>query len=409
MLDMSYDMLGTGYTSSVWPATPGGYFPFTGTISSIVITSGLNSPLAGSVVLAGSSTTSQIAFTPPDTGPYTIILSSTDTFGNTGFQKSTFSPTELTPTLSALSPHVATQGKNFFLTGSFTDATGDGPWTITMDPGDGTGIVYGGAYQTGPTRLGFSTNGHKYANAGIFSARLKITNSDGFTLQATVQISVSGFTVNDGSPQQSMVRSLTYTFAHPTEVEPGAFQLLRSGKPSNINLVVTPLPDGMTYLITFKGPGVVGGSVPDGNYTLITLADKVKVLSGTPMTANDVNTFVRLFGDVEGVGKLNSADLSVLNQAKADPSSPDTAYFEYDGSPGIDKTDIAQFNKRYPGKLNPPRRSPARFVGPKVHHHGALQPSFSLLRHARAAAGRSADLAAAAAIGPHSQGRSHRR
>lgn len=73
--------------------------------------------------------------------------------------------------------------------------------------------------------------------------------------------------------------------------------LLRNGKPSDINLVVTPLADGMTYIITFSGPGVIGGSVPDGSYTLITLHDKVHVLSGPPLTQNDVNTFVRLFGD----------------------------------------------------------------------------------------------------------------
>ena len=54
----------------------------------------------------------------------------------------------------------------------------------------------------------------------------------------------------------------------------------------------------MTYIITFSGPGVIGGSAPDGNYTLITLHNKVKGVSGPPMTANDVNTFVRLFGDV---------------------------------------------------------------------------------------------------------------
>jgi hypothetical protein len=368
MLDMTYDELGTGYTNSAWPATPGGYFPFTGTISSIVITSGLNSPLAGSVALAGSSTTSQIAFTPPDTGPYTIVLSSTDTFGNTGFQTSSFSPTELTPTLRVPSPQVATQGKNFFLSGSFTEAAGDGPWTITMDPGDGTGTVYGGAYQTGPTSFSFATNGHKYANAGMFNARLTITNADGFTLQATVQVSVSGFTVNDGSPQQSMVKSLTYTSASPTQVEPGVFELLRNGKPSNVNLIITSLSDGMTYLITFSGPGVVAGSLPDGNYTLITLHNKVNVLSGPPMIQDDVNTFVRLFGDADGDGVVNAADKALLQQVEANPASPYAADFEYDGKRMIDQTDIAQFDKRYKGRMDPPKKAPAKFPGRKVTH-----------------------------------------
>ena len=68
---------------------------------------------------------------------------------------------------------------------------------------------------------------------------------------------------------------------------------------SHIQLNIAPQPDGETYIITFSGPGVIGGSLPDGNYTLITLHKKVHVLSGPPMTANDVNTFVRLFGDVK--------------------------------------------------------------------------------------------------------------
>jgi hypothetical protein len=379
MLDMSYDMLGTGYTSSAWPATPGGYFPFTGTISSIVITSGLNSPLAGSVVLAGSSTNSQIAFTPPDTGPYSIILSSTDTFGNTGVQTSSFSPTELSPTLSAPSPQVATQGKYFFLTGSFSDAAGDGPWTITMDPGDGTGIVYGGAYQTGPTSFGFSTNGHKYVNAGMFNARLTITNADGFTLQATVQVSVSGFTVNDGSPQRSRVRSLTYTFARPTQIEPGTFKLLQNGKPTKVGLIVTPFSDGMTYVITFIGPGVAGGSVPDGKYTLITSHDKVRVLSGPPMTTDDVNTFFRLFGDVTGDGVVNAVDKALLALAQANPALSYATAFNYDGKPVISQSDIAQFDKRYTGPAILPAKLPGR---------NRKQPRPAFFRHTSAASRR---------------------
>jgi hypothetical protein len=277
---------------------------------------------------------------------------------------------------------VATQGKYFYLTGTFTDAAGDGPWTIAMNPGDGTGTVYGGASQTGPTSFAFSTNGHKYYSAGMFNAQVTFTNADGLTLQATVQVSVSGFTINDGSSQRSMVRSLTYAFANPTQIEPGAFELLRNGKPSNINLVVTPLSDGITYLIKFTGPGVIGGSVPDGHYTLITLANKVKVLSGPPMTANDVNTFTRLFGDVTGDGVVNAADKTLLVQAEANPASPYAPSFEYDGKGMIDKTDIAQFGKRDKGRMDLPAKAPARFPGQRRHsvvppHSASARPHVS--------------------------------
>ena len=123
----------------------------------------------------------------------------------------------------------------------------------------------------------------------------------------------------------------------------------------------------MTYIITFSGPGVVGGSVPDGEYTLITLANKVKVLSGTPMTANDVNTFVRLFGDADGDGVVNAADKALLKQAEAEPSSAYAPDFEYDGKLGIDKEDIAQFKRRYGDRLDPPKKAPPKFAGRKVY------------------------------------------
>jgi hypothetical protein len=376
MLDMTFDELGTGYTTS-WPATPGGYFPFTGTISSITITSGLNgalagtSSLAGTVALTGSAGTNQISFTPPDTGPYTIGLSATDKNGLTGIQTTTISPTELTPTLSVPSTQSATQGKYFYLTGSFTDASGDGPWTIAVNFGDGSAIGYAEAGQVGSTSFSFGSNGHKYSNAGMFNAQVRFTNADGVTLEATVQVSVSGFTVNDGNPQQSIVKSLTYTFANPTQVEPGAFELLRNRKRSNVDLIVTPLSDGMTYLITFSGSGVVGGSLPDGNYTLVTLHNLVNVLSGPPMTQDDVNTFVRLFSDADGDGKVNATDKALLKQAEANPASPYARDFEFDGKPVIDKIDISQFNERYNGKLDPPKKAPAKFPGRTVRRHVA--------------------------------------
>ena len=62
---------------------------------------------------------------------------------------------------------------------------------------------------------------------------------------------------------------------------------------------------------------------------------------------------------------VNAADKVLLKQVEADPGSPEAAYFEYDGKPGIDKTDVAQFNKRYKGKLDPPKKAPGQVPGPE--------------------------------------------
>ncbi len=124
--------------------------------------------------------------------------------------------------------------------------------------------------------------------------------------------------------------------------------------------------------------------MPDGNYTLITLYKKVNVVSGPPITANDVNTFFRLFGDVNGDGVVNSLDKVYLLQAEANPASPYAPDFEHDGKDVIDKTDIAQFNKRYKGSVDPPAKAPAKFPGRKVQHHVAAHHAATTARPAGA-------------------------
>ena len=312
-----------------------------------------------------------MTFTLSDTyalaGTYLTTVTVTNQYGLTG--TATFDVTVTGITVSAGANAVVQQGTAFTRSGSFTDPSADGPWTATVKYGDGTGL--------NPLALNANqtfTLSHTYANAGTFLTTVTVTNAAGLSGVATFDVTVSGFTVNDGSPQDSMVKSLTYVFPSPTQVEPGAFELLRDGKPSHVQLIVTPQPGEMEYLITFAGPGVIGGSVPDGKYTLITLYKKVHVLSGPPITSNDVNTFDRLFGDVNGDGVVNSLDKADLLEAEANPASPYVPDFEYDGKPGIDKTDIAEFDKRYKGKIDPPTRAPAKFRGRTIRHR-SRQPA----------------------------------
>jgi PKD domain len=366
-LNMTFDELGSGETGG-WPAGNGGFDPFVGAIKTVQIISGTLLP--GSMTFSTSGG-NQVTFTPPDAGTYTLSLVATDKDGGTGMHTASLTATEIPITVSAGSSAMVQQATAFTRTGSVSDAPGDGPWTATVNYGDGTG-----SQPLSLTGQSFTLN-HTFANAGTFTVSVSVTNQDKLTGTASFNATVSGFTVNDGSPQESMVRSLIYVFPHRTQVEPGAFVLLRDGQPSKIDLNIAPQPDGMTYIVTFGGPGVIGGSVPDGDYTLITLANKVKVLSGPPLTSNDVNTFDRLFGDADGDGVVNATDKALLKEAKADASSPYVADFEYEGKPGIDKTDIAQFNKRYRAKLDPPKKAPAKFNGRTVLHQGAVQPKTS--------------------------------
>ena len=96
-------------------------------------------------------------------------------------------------------------------------------------------------------------------------------------------------------------------------------------------------PDRQDFLITFEGPGVVDGTLPDGSYRLIARHDRVNVLSGSPMTQNDVNRFVSRSAGVHG-----------------------------------GKKDIGTTDKRSKGHLYPPRKAPAVFRGRTVLRDGAI-------------------------------------
>ncbi|MGO9920774.1 MAG: PKD domain-containing protein [Isosphaeraceae bacterium] len=222
---------------------------------------------------------------------------------------------------------VVQQGTLLTRTCSFTDPPGDGPWTATVLYGDGTPIqplvVTGQSF----------TLSHIFANAGTFTTIVTVTNREGVSGSFSYQATVSGFSVNDGNPEPSAVKSLTYTFASPTLIEKGSFELFRDGKPTKFHMNIAPQPDRMTYLITFSGPGVIDGSLPDAHYTLITLYKKVKVLTGPKLTSNDVNTFV--------------SRLSAVHAGKKDPGTS---------------------SKPSKGEMDPPKKAPAKFPGRTVQH-----------------------------------------
>jgi len=293
-----------------------------------------NNPAAEPSRVAGFVISPSLTITPGESGIETVILRAFDAAGGSGVVTATFTASPVPIIVNAGGNVVVQQDTLFTRTCSFTDPPGDGPWTATVNYGDGTGTL--------PLALNgqsFTLN-HTFANAGTFTTTVTVTNRDGVSGSFSYQVTVSGFTVNNGNPEPSMVKSLTYTFANPPLIDTGAFELLRDGKPSKIHLIIAPQADRMTYLITFSGSGVIGGSLPDGHYTLITLYKKVNVLSGPRLTSNDVNTFVSRSGDVHG-GKKNPGTTS----------------------------------KRSKGQMDPPKKAPAKFPGRTVQHHLPAHPA----------------------------------
>ena len=118
-LDMTFDQVGTGYGNTSPDASASGYFPFSGTISSLTITQG--TALAGSVA-PSSSSVNQITFTPPDMGTYTVGLSSTNSSGSSTSTSQTLTATDVapTPTISGL-PASGAVNQQYTLVASVTD------------------------------------------------------------------------------------------------------------------------------------------------------------------------------------------------------------------------------------------------------------------------------------------------
>jgi hypothetical protein len=94
---------------------------------------------------------------------------------------------------------------------------------------------------------------------------------------------------------------------------------------------------------------VIGSSLPDGIYDLITTASLLSDVAGNNLAANDTRTFHRLFGDADGNKVVNAWDdarfQSTYGRFAGDPLF-DSA-FDYDGNGAIDAMDLTQLLRRY--------------------------------------------------------------
>jgi hypothetical protein len=179
---------------------------------------------------------------------------------------------------------------------------------------------------------------------------------EGTALAPTVQSVV----INDGSAQRSMVTSLTVTFSTIVTLDPHAFELVRQeGGVIQITIAQAVVDGHSVDTLSFKGAGIIGGSLADGHYTLTIDGDRVhdgfgQALdgAGTGVGGTDrVDTFFRLFGDSNGDGKVDLVDLgsfaSTLGKNAGDPGY--LWYFDYYGDGRVDIADLLQLLSRLGG------------------------------------------------------------
>jgi arylsulfatase A-like enzyme len=175
---------------------------------------------------------------------------------------------------------------------------------------------------------------------------------------------VESVIVNDGSAQRSMVKSLTVTFDRQVTLDPGAFRLGRAGGGEVGVSVATSVVDGRTVaVLTFTGPGIVGGSLADGNYTLTVRGDRVRDLGGRELDGDRdgngggdrADGIHRLFGDGDGDRDVDLRDLglflSTLGRRAGDPGY--LWYLDFNDDDRVGLTDLWAFARRLGSHLGP--------------------------------------------------------
>jgi hypothetical protein len=169
---------------------------------------------------------------------------------------------------------------------------------------------------------------------------------------------VESVVLNDGSAQRSMVNRISVTFDGAAALDPGAIELRRQDGSLVDAQVGISLVGGKTVaVLTFAGPGFVGGSLADGSYTLTVRADHVHDRWGRELDGDGdgsaggdrVDGFSRLFGDADGDGDVDRLDRDLFRSAfKTGAGEAGYLwYFDFDGDGDVDGRDNGQLNRRF--------------------------------------------------------------
>jgi hypothetical protein len=147
-----------------------------------------------------------------------------------------------------------------------------------------------------------------------------------------------------------MVNRVTVTFESPAVLDSGAIELRgANGTPVDLRLDISVAGGKTVAVLTFAGPGVTGGSLADGTYTLTVRADRVHDRWGRELDrdadgaagGDRVNGFHRLFGDGDG----DRWDKTRFRSHAGD--SRYLWYFDFDGNGDVDGRDKREFNRRF--------------------------------------------------------------
>ena len=152
-------------------------------------------------------------------------------------------------------------------------------------------------------------------------------------------VTIGGQSVSLAGKQRSMVDNIVFHFNEAVTLDPGAFTIalhagvsVNGGAAGTVGTLPTlswTSPDGgLTWVVTFSGAGVVGGSIADGDYDITVVSTAVHA-NGQTMTSDVTNTFYRLFGDTNGAGQVSGRPDLVAMQSALGTSLGQAGYLAY--------------------------------------------------------------------------------
>jgi LruC domain-containing protein/RHS repeat-associated protein len=136
---------------------------------------------SAALVLTGGAFSVSHVYT--SVGIYTVLFTATDDDGASGTAALSIDASQAAPTVDLGAGAVLDEGQTFARVGGFVDV--GGPWTATVDYGDGTGLQ---PLAVSGTSLPLS---HTYADDGLFTVMVAVTDASGNTGVGAVQVAVN--------------------------------------------------------------------------------------------------------------------------------------------------------------------------------------------------------------------------
>jgi hypothetical protein len=352
----------TGITAAGTTVTAGRLNVMSGANVTGPVTAGATAVVSGTGTIAGALTANATGSVSPGVSPGRLTVN-----GNVAFNATSTFVVELNGTT------VATQYDQLTVNGTVNlgGATLSGTQGSGFDPALGTSFTIIDNDGTDPV-VGTFAELPQGATVMVGGLPLTISYTGGTGNDVVLTrsgaaplIAIDSITINDGSAQRSVVRSITVRFTglvtFPNGTGP-AFQLTRTGPggpAGDVTLAVDLTGSTATQTVarlTFSGALSEFGSLIDGRYSLTVFGAQVTG-NGQPLDAdgngapggNRVVALHRLFGDLTGEATVNGADYNPFRVAfGSGPGNPNyVAAFDFDGDGFVIGSDFNQFRIRF--------------------------------------------------------------